>query len=305
MKKKVVIILSSIIVFGITCIIAAYIIGSNSDALRESNSTAQQGAVDTLNFDSATIRQYIPSYIRYNGNKIEVFENGKKTFEYLPKDSCYFDYVHYDRITRFISLNECKIIESNEGWTKWLFDLKVINYKNGNVYFIKSGESSDGEGFQAPHVINFNTEDTSAIIATSGWESYYHTFWKKNNEKFFEIEEINNSDYTAISAIIDSNKFLINYDNDGFTAWIIFDTLKNNVTPIDNTELVNYQNIMLAQFGNKYFLEDGNLNYIDNLNRQGTIKFDYERGKYFYQLTDLTNNKKFFIKSDYGIIPIW
>lgn len=305
MKKNVVIILSSILVLGITGILAAYIIGGNSDDTQESNSTVQQGTIDTLNFDSATIRQYIPSYIRYNENKIVVFENGEKTFESLPKDSCYFDHVHYDRITGFISLNECKTIERGEGWTKWLFDLKVIDYKNRTVYFIKSGESSNGEGYQAPRVINFNTKDTSAIIATSGWESYYHTFWKKDSEKFFEIDEINNSDYAAISAIIDSNKFLIHYDNDGSSVHIIFDTLKNSVTPINETELVKYHDLMLAQFGDKYFFEDGNLNYLNNLNRKATIKFDYESGKYFYLLTDLANNKKFFIKSDYMIIPIW
>lgn len=284
---------------GLGYILFAYFSNNPNNLAIDDSVNIKKEVVDTLSFNSKIVREYIPSFIQYDKYKLEVFINDKKVYEFRPQDNCYLENVHFDRIKNTISINECKPIEIIEGTTRRFLTLRVIDYLNRNLYTIEDSVEcyDDGEGSYVSRMINFDSKDTTGIILYFYWEGFGNSSWKKGIKRPIELSG-NDHEYEndEIYGVLDSTKFLINSSRAGKHTWVIYDTLRNSATIIDTHELGAYTNIMLTQFGY--------LKQYHDLNLKGTINFKPE-GRCFYELTDLVNNKKYFVKSDKEVIPIW
>lgn len=307
MKKKNNAIFTSLFILGICSILFAYILNNSSKTSVGNSQSVKKEVVDTLSINSEIIREYMSSYISFSKNLLEVFINGKKIYEYVPRDNCYLDNVHYDRIGKVISINECKPIEKYESTTIRILALRAIDYISRNIYsIIDSVEcSDDGEQSYFAHIINFNAKDTSGIIYEGWWEGFGFSSWKKGIKESLELSG-NDHEYDSdeVLAILDSTKYLINSIRGGVSSWVIYDTFENSVIKIDTSDLAKYRDITLKQFGHKKVFVDGKWSYMSNLNYNGTISFR-QIDNYLYELTDLPNGKKYFLKSDKSIVPIW
>lgn len=260
--------------------------------------------IDTVEINSNKIKNLLKSYIKYKDNRLFVIIEGVVKYEYTSNDSCFIDYVNYDRIKGFISLNECKLISKNEdGFREWTYISKVIDYKNQIVYNFGNGESNDGESFYSPEIINFNPHDSSRIVLHHGYESFNTTFYFNNKEKDLSFTNSDvEGDWAEILAQIDSINYLVSITENSVTKYIIYNAITDQITSIQENTLLNYNSLMLKQFGIKYYYVNGEIRRMRDLNSSGTARYNYFVDNCVY---DLNNNTKYYLKTDYKIIPIW
>ncbi len=302
-KNNIIVLVAAIIVIDVFVIIFMV----NNSKLNNNvvnNTIIPLVPIDTVEINSNKIKNLLKSYIKYKDNRLFVIIEGVVKYEYTSNDSCFIDYVNYDRIKGFISLNECKLISKNEdGFREWTYISKVIDYKNQIVYNFGNGESNDGESFYSPEIINFNPHDSSRIVLHHGYESFNTTFYFNNKEKDLSFTNSDvEGDWAEILAQIDSINYLVSITENSVTKYIIYNAITDQITSIQENTLLNYNSLMLKQFGIKYYYVNGEIRRMRDLNSSGTARYNYFVDNCVY---DLNNNTKYYLKTDYKIIPIW
>lgn len=261
---------------------------------------------------SAEFYKYLYAVITYDSAKIYVERKDELLNQHQVPDGFYITNVEYDRMTGFISFNQCKKLPKIGNY--WQYQLKVWDYKTGKEWALLHGETYDGEGLFIPTVYKFNEIDSSGILFNYGYESYGPSLLKSENSRGYGGLD---KDYVDLFAIINSDELLISTHDSGeeTTSYYKYSIVNDKLFEIDLEDLYNYKDLILSQFGRNLTFyripfNDRHIYFMSNWNTYETAFIYYEDNdslpKYDFYFYDVANNKNFQIKTDkIGLIPIW
>jgi len=284
---------------------------------QDNNTAARDNPVyEKIKLSSKEFMQYCDLVITADSAGIYVQRGDSILLKHFVPGGCFPKFITYDRLTGYISYSECSATERSKD--QWNFDLKVWDYKHDKERHIKKGDYYVFDSMSAPKVINYNENNNTALIINYSWLKALPAYYDNGQEKDFKEED----NWVNIEAVLPDNEFLIYLsrvdDEDGEgpgseDRYAKYSLKNDEYTIITKKEFLNYNDLMLKQFGNNYSVKiDDKYEMSDlNWNPKGSVFVakHYVKGKpgvYEFYFCNKDASKIYVLQTDKTtVIPIW